>query len=118
MAICLTALLFPFSAATIPLATISSTSPFVTTILVKWAPPFSEVGDSQGFSLYWTGLAGQDGGSVTTALYYHTIVGLSPATGYSIVVQVNSVLGDMNSTAVQVYTLPEGKSYLGEPADF
>ena len=117
MAICLTTLLFPFSAATIPLATISSTSPSVTTILVKWAPPFSEVGDIQGFTLYWTGLAGQDRGSVTTTFHYHTIVGLSPATGYNIVVQVNAVLGDMNSTAVQVYTLPEGKSYIGEPAD-
>ena len=48
--------------------------------------------------------------------HYHTIVGLSPATGYSIVVQVNSVLGERNSTAVQAYTLPEGKSYIGEPA--
>ena len=54
---------------------------------------------------------------MTTTSHYHTIVGLSPATGYNIVVQVNSVLGDMNSTAVQVYTLPEGKSYIGEPAD-
>ena len=54
---------------------------------------------------------------MTTPSHYHTIVGLSPATGYSIVVQVNAVLGDMNSTAVQVYTLPEGKSYISEPTD-
>ena len=54
---------------------------------------------------------------MTTTSQYHTIVGLSPATGYSIVVQVNAVLGERNSTAVQVYTLPEGKSYIGEPAD-
>ena len=71
----------------------------------------------QRFTLYWTGLAGQDGGYVTTTSHYHTIVGLSPATGYSIVVQVNAVLGDMNSTVVQAYTLPEGKSYSGEPAN-
>ena len=117
MVICLTVLLIPSSAATIPLVTISSTSPSVTTILVKWVSPPSEVGDIQGFALYWTGLAGQDGGSVTTTFPYHTIVGLSPATGYSIVAQVNAVLGERNSTAVQVYTLPEGKSYIGEPAD-
>ena len=54
---------------------------------------------------------------MTTTSPYHTIVGLSPATGYSIVVQVNAVLGERNSTAVQVYTLPEGKSYIGESAD-
>ena len=54
---------------------------------------------------------------MTTPSHYHTIVGLSPATRYSIVVQVNAELGARNSTAVQVYTLPEGKSYIGEPAD-
>ena len=75
------------------------------------------MGDIQGFTLYWTGLAGQDGGSVTTTSHYHKIVGLSPATGYSIVVQVNAGLGDMNSTAVQTYTLPEGKSYIAKPAN-
>lgn len=75
------------------------------------------LGGIQGYTLYWEGLAGQNGGSVHSILLSHHC-GAIPRDSMATVLmyRANGVLGQRNSTAVLAYILPEGRSFIGEPA--